>query len=182
MTITASFIEDPDVTVTIEPDSDAVDPETGGIVVGQNTPFLVTVSNLGGDATDVRAIVPLPANTEFVSAELIELPTAAQIPGTVTCDGDNIIIRTPLLAGGALFGVRLVLKATQSGEIVFTPQVETAEGVQQASSQPSQVGADDETYEIVRNFEPLGHCGEMGLLPLGVVCAGLALMKRQALP
>lgn len=181
MSITANFAADPVVEVTVTPEDGTGGAQTGDVVqVGQNVSFLVNVSNTGGgNANNVVATIPLPENTEFVSGELVGLSTAEDIPGSVTCQDGQIIIRAPSLPAGMTLGVRLVLRALQSGSIVLAPEVTTTEKPQPTPGDPAKVDAQDDTYKIVRIFQPLGFCGQTGMLPLMMTFVGLGLLKRR---
>ncbi len=110
MTITAWFGPNPMVQVDIQYDSEGGSPGTGDEV-----PFTVDVSNVGnGNATDVRVLMPLPANTEFVSGAVETVSIARSVTGQVTLEGDNIVITLPSLYVGETIVVHLVLRAIEA--------------------------------------------------------------------
>ncbi len=176
-TITALFAQNPDIHVTVQSASDAVDPAGGTVSVGQELPVDVNIANTGGDATDVRVIMPLPENTEFVSGSVVTDSNAKAASGEVTIENGNIVIQVPQLPAGATISVRLVLRAVQSGTIVLTPSVQTAEQPYLApAGQPAEVTAED-VYTKQTVWQPSRICGKMGWTPVVMTLLGLASLK-----
>lgn len=178
---TACFVQNPIVVVTITPQADSLNPQTGSVTVGQQVSFLVNLSNTGGDATDGVTTMDLPPNTEFVSGEVVPSATARAPVNTVSLEDGKIVIRAEWLGTGTQMQVRLVLRAMASGPIVMTPQVVTAEMPTPSDGNQAEVPAVDEYYEIATSFRPLGRCGQIGLVPLALMVAGLGIMKRRTL-
>lgn len=95
--------------------------------VGDDVPFNVSVENVGtADATSLVLTIPLPANTEFVGARLVDVqqnsrtnePLISVLNGFVTITFDSLV-------AGQNAIIELILRALQSGVVTVTATAST---------------------------------------------------------
>jgi uncharacterized repeat protein (TIGR01451 family) len=152
-------------------------PDTGTVQVDQELPFRVTISNAGGNASNVQIIIPLPLNCEFVSS-WITLPAAA-IPDEVSLEDNSINMHWPILPAGARVELWLVIKALESGNLSLAPQVWSAELPNWTSAAPpTEVIAGKDSYTVISVLRPYNICGQTGLVPLLSMLPALSLTRR----
>jgi uncharacterized repeat protein (TIGR01451 family) len=160
-----------DVRVTVQKDDDESENETH---VGDQIPFLVTVQNVGtSGAGHVVIRVPIPGGTLLISAEILSGPAAASLPGNMTIEGDELVVDCGDLPAGENVQVRLVLEATNSGQVAVNPTT-SYDGAEQAvqPETPAEVPVGDTYAQIITTTTPV--CGSAGLVPLlmtGIVLA-----------
>ena len=183
LAITASFAvqrtPSPDLRLVVETAPQEI--AGGAINVGDELRFVIRVENLGdGEATDVQITIPLPENTEFVSAEVLAEDTAQTPPPNVAVVGNQVVLAVEPLPRGGHFMVELVLWAKARGQVVITPVVRSAELAQGVSvDQSAAVEVQDDPQVALQMRKPAGVCGALGL-SAGFVLPGLWLLRRRA--
>jgi uncharacterized repeat protein (TIGR01451 family) len=147
--------------------------------VGDEVTFRISVENVGdGGATDVLVTVPLPENTDFVSAWWAASQTAQAAPLNAVVEDGEITIEVGDVAPGEDVQIDLVLKALVAGEIVVNASVTSAEittPVVPDDVATVTVGGTDVMVPLVGCAG--GLCGPVGVFPLLIV-SGLMGMKH----
>jgi uncharacterized repeat protein (TIGR01451 family) len=185
MTVGANFaalppqhVPTPDLRLSVAAAPQEID--DGFISTGDELAFLIHADNIGdGDATEVCVTVPLPENTEFVSAQVLADNAGRPAPADVTISGHQVVVAAGLLPAGKSLVVELVLRARAGGRVVIAPLVSSAELPQGVpADKPVELEVQDNQYVIVQRRQSVRLCGRIGFFP-GLVPLGVWLLQRR---
>ncbi len=162
----------PDLRVRIEaPAEDAY--------VNSEVTFSVSVENVGdGRATDVLLVVPLPENTEFVSAWWIASQTTQAAPLNASVEADEITMEIGDVIPGEDVQFELVLKTLVAGKVAVYASTTSEEiPTPTAAQTTAEVEVEDVEWIIIETITPIHACGVLGITPVFVLL-GLVGLKR----
>jgi len=146
---------------------------------GDEVLFLLQVENVGdADATDVRVVIPLPENAEFVTARLRDEIAARSVPRNAKLADVQVVLTIGPVGVGEIVVVEVVLRAAAGGQGVITPVVSSAElpeGTPADQSAEFEVREDEDVLAF-RGGSVAG-CGLIGIAP-AFVFLGLCLLHR----
>ncbi len=170
-----------DLRVIIEVDGgDSTGSDIITVRVGGEITALVSVSNVGnGDATNVRISMPIPSNTEFVSAqyELVASGAPRPLDATMTDDTANLFVRE--LPAGYKVAAELTLRAIAIGDVPLETEAGCNELAQTARADyPGEIVVvqDDYSWIITTSRVP---CGAAGAAPLLMMLCVLPALRRR---
>ncbi|RMF74330.1 MAG: DUF11 domain-containing protein, partial [Planctomycetota bacterium] len=148
--------------------------------VGDEIAYLITVENTGdGATTNVVVTVPLPENTEFVSAKLSANATAQNATLSAEVVDGSVVITIGDVAAGEQVGVVLTLRPLDSGPVSLSATVASDDQPATSPSEPPpDVEVEDAVDTIVTTVRPMPLCGLFGFAPL-LILAVLTLMRTQ---
>jgi len=156
----------------------SVQSDQGNPNVGDDMTFGVEISNDGnGSANGVSVTIPLPTNTEFVSAQ-IQPNSAARAADEVEVVNGNVVIHIGHIAPGQKVTVQLVLRALTAGPVLLTSTVSSDETESTVAFDEVVTSVADERVEI-RSRTTVAPCGPVGAVPLAATGLALAMLPRR---
>ncbi len=147
--------------------------------VGDEVTFGASVENVGnGTATDVLLTIPLPENTEFVSAWWIAGQAAQAMPLNAYVEDGQITIELGDVIPDEDVQIELVLRLLVSGKVTVNASTTCEETpTPNAAQTMAEVDVDDVDLTIVETVTPINACGMLGIMPIFVLF-GLVGLKR----
>ncbi len=172
--------EFPDLRITITADGNGGSDDSSDVNVGEEILVIVEVENIGdGGAHDVCVTVPLPPDTEFVSASYDLLGSGRGQPEGVTVLADRVILFVGDVPAGSQVKVDLLLKALQTGEVTLTAESWSSQDATPAvPDAPAELLVKSANYVRIVRSQPAG-CGVLGVSPLVGLCLMLGLRQRR---
>ncbi len=154
-------------------------PAAGGTVAtGDVVSFELAVENVGaGGATDVRVVVPIPDNMEYVSARVLADESAQAAQVHVEFDGQNVVVYVGNVAPGHKVGAELMLRAKTSGLAAVAAQVHSTEQETPVVAQSAAELVVEDEYYLIQSTSRPGGCGLPGLFPLFTLVGLLGLRR-----
>jgi uncharacterized repeat protein (TIGR01451 family) len=152
---------------------------TSAVIVGNDITFDIDVENVGdADAEQLVVTIPLPENTDFVSAELLDAQQASQ----VNVVDSAAVITFQSLAAGETARIELILNALVSGAIHLTVTASDAEqNAATVGEADVTVTSEDRVVQIVNTVPTMCGAGAtFGMIGAVLLMPGLALARRQA--
>ncbi|MBU0616471.1 MAG: DUF11 domain-containing protein, partial [Planctomycetes bacterium] len=148
--------------------------------VGDELTFGVSVENVGdGGAIDVVLIVPLPENTEFVSAWRAASQAAQAAPLNASVIDDEITIEVGDVAPGEEVQMELALRALVAGKVAVCASTTSAETATPSTTQAmAEVDVEDVYWTVVETIIPIHACGVLGIMPVFVLLGLFGLKLR----
>ena len=148
--------------------------------VGDEVTFGASVENVGdGAATGVLLTVPLPENTEFVSAWRVASLAAQAAPLNASVEADEISIEVGDVAAGEDVQIELVLKLLVAGKVTVYASTTCEETLAPSAAQnTAEVEVEDVEWIIIETITPIHACGVLGIMPVFVLL-GLVGLKRR---
>jgi hypothetical protein len=156
-----------------------VSARTLAVIVGNDITFDIDVENVGdADAEQLVVTIPLPENTDFVSAELLD----AQQTSQVNVVDSAAVITFQSLAAGEMARIELILNALVSGAIHLTVTASDAEQNAAAVGEADvTVTSEDRIVQIVNTVPTMCGAGAtFGMIGAALLMPGLALTRRRA--
>ena len=166
----------PDLRVTITPPAEPAQ-------VGTEVAFQIAVRNVGSaPATGVTLTLPLPPNTQFVSASWLPTQTGQGVPLDASVEGDHIVVQLGNMYAGEDVAVELVLRALTADPLTLSASAGSLESPAPTEAQANaDVKVEDVFIEVVNTFIPVHTCGALGLSPL-LVALGLIGWRSRLRP